>query len=282
MNHLFCLGFGFTAATLAATLDKAQWRISGTSRTQEGAAAIAAQGYEGLLFDELAGIPASVTHLLCSIPPGLKGDAAVAKFAGSLARPFTWLAYLSTTGVYGDHGGGWVDEETPLNPSSSRARARALAEAQWLALGAQVFRLPGIYGPGRSQLEALLEGSARRVVKPGQVFCRIHVEDIAGVLAASMAKSNPGRIYNVADDEPCPPQDVVAFAASLLGIAPPPEVPIAEANLSPMALSFYDESKRVSNRRIKQELGYQLKYPTYREGLAAIFRNSPHLHVRQG
>jgi nucleoside-diphosphate-sugar epimerase len=270
MNHLLCFGFGFTAQHLAKLLPRDQWRISGTTRGREGLANMAVQNVEGLIFEEMQTIPASVTHILASIPPDEKGDPVVLKFAGQLARPFPWIAYLSTTGVYGDRKGGWVDEDSELNPTSDRARRRVLAEQQWQPFKAHVFRLPGIYGPGRSQLDAMRDGKARRIVKPGQIFSRIHVEDIAGILTASIARPNPGRIYNVADDEACPPQDVVAYAAELLGLALPPEMPFDKANLSPMARSFYEDSKRVSNTRIKQELGYQLKYPNYRLGLRSL------------
>jgi len=186
------------------------------------------------------------------------------------------MGYLSTTGVYGDRQGDVVTEESELNPTSDRARRRVLAETQWQPFKAQIFRLPGIYGKGRSQLDSLRNGTAKRIVKPQQIFSRIHVEDIAGILAASMARPNPGRIYNVADDEPCPPQDVVAYAAELLGVTPPPEVPFESANLSPMARSFYDDSKRVSNTRIKQELGYELKYPNYKLGLQSLLPSTRH------
>jgi nucleoside-diphosphate-sugar epimerase len=279
MNHLLCLGFGYTAATLARSLDKMDWRISGTSRSAQGAAAITAQGYEGSVFDQLKTIPANVTHILSSVAPDEMGDAVLRNFADQLKTPNRWLGYLSTTGVYGDRAGGWVDEESTLAPVSARAERRVEAEKHWQPLGAHIFRLPGIYGPTRNALEFLREGKAKRVIKPGQIFSRIHVEDIVGALRVSIAKPNPGRIYNVADDEPCPPQDVITYAAKLLGLSPPPEVPIDKANLSPMALSFYDESKRVSNARMKAELGYQLLYPNYRDGLTAIFRNSPHLHA---
>jgi nucleoside-diphosphate-sugar epimerase len=273
VNHLLCFGFGFTAQHLARLLPRDQWRLTGTTRSREGLAAIAEQNVEGFVFQEMQTIPASVTHILASIPPGDKGDPVVLKFANQLARTFSWVAYLSTTGVYGDRQGGWVDEDSQLNPTSNRARRRVLAELQWQPFKAHVFRLPGIYGPGRSQLDAVRDGTARRIVKPGQIFSRIHVQDIADILAASIAKPNPGRIYNVADDEACPPQDVVAYAAELLGLTPPPEVPFESAHLSPMARSFYDDSKRVSNARIKQELGYQLKYPNYRLGLRALLHS---------
>ena len=187
-----------------------------------------------------------------------------------------WVGYLSTTGVYGDRGGDWVDEESPLEPNTARGQRRLQAERSWLRLHSDfglpvhLFRLAGIYGPGRNTLLNVRDGSAKRIIKPGQIFSRIHVEDIAGVLAASIAKPNPGRAYNVCDDEPCPPQEVVEFAANLLGLPLPPEIPFEQAELSPMAKSFYAESKRVSNRRIKTELGYKLVYPNYREGLRAL------------
>jgi nucleoside-diphosphate-sugar epimerase len=220
-----------------------------------------------------------VTHILVSVPPDVLGDPVLRCCSEALiarAPELAWVGYLSTTGVYGDHGGGWVDEDTPRAPLSARARARAAAEDGWLALHCdhglpvQVFRLAGIYGPGRNQIEAVLNGTARRIVKRNQVFSRIHVADIVGVLEASMAKPDPGRIYNVADDEPAAPEDVVAFAAELVGRPAPPETAFENATLSPMARSFYGESKRVSNRRIKQELGYRLRFPTYREGLRAL------------
>ena len=282
MKHLLCLGLGFTAATLARQLSRKEWRISGTSRRRAGVEAMANRGVEGLLFDEMAVIPSSVTHILSSVPPSDDGDPVVRKFNADLARGFDWIAYLSTTGVYGDHGGAEVDEATPLTPASTRGARRVSAEQAWQPYHPHLFRLPGIYGPGRNQLESLREGTAKRIIKPGQLFSRIHVDDIAGVLAASMRKPDPGRAYNVADDLACPPQDVVAYAAELLGIAPPPEIPFESANLSPMAQSFYGESKRVSNARMKRELNYRLRFPTYREGLRDIFKNSPHLHVPPG
>ena len=270
MKHLFCFGFGFTAEHLAKILPHDEWRISGTTRHEAGLAAMAAQGVGGFVFDQLRDIPDSVTHVLASIPPDETGDPAVSRFANVLARNLTWIAYLSTTGVYGDRQGGIVTEESALNPTSDRARRRVLAESQWRPFKAHIFRLPGIYGKGRSQLDSLRDGTAKRIVKPGQIFSRIHVEDIAGILAASIARPNPGRIYNVADDEPCPPQDVVTYAAEILNMPPPPEVAYEQANLSPMARSFYDDSKRVSNERIKSELGYVLKYPNYRFGLKSL------------
>jgi nucleoside-diphosphate-sugar epimerase len=276
MKHLLCFGFGFSASTLAKGLDRNVWRVTGTSRSDEGAAAITAAGFEGVRFDQYTDIPKSVTHVVSSVPPGA-ADPVIAKFGAQLAhRKFDWVAYLSTTGVYGDHQGRLVDEDFPLTPNTERGEKRVMAETQWLQLyhdhgvPVHVFRLAGIYGPGRNQLLTVRDGTAKRVIKPGQIFSRIHVEDIAGILLASMARPNPGRVYNVADDEPCPPQDVVAYAAGLLGVEPPPEIPFEEAELSPMARSFFADSKRVSNPRIKQELGYQLKYPNYRVGLKSL------------
>ena len=270
MKHLFCFGFGYSAEHLAALLPRDSWKVSGTTRAAVGLAHMAQCDVRGYLFTALSALPPDVTHVLSSVPPDAEGDPVVRKFAAELARPFAWVAYLSTTGVYGDRGGDTVSEDSDLRPGSDRARRRVLAERQWQPYRPHIFRLPGIYGPGRSQIEAVLDGSARRIIKPGQVFSRMHVDDIAGILAASMARPHPGRVYNVADDEPCAPQDIVTFAAGLLGVAPPPEVPIEAANLSAMARSFYYDSKRVSNARIKAELGYRLKYPTYREGLTAI------------
>jgi nucleoside-diphosphate-sugar epimerase len=277
MNCLFCFGLGYTARALARSRRAEHWSVAGTSR--DGAAA----GDPTIPFDGRQALPGdaldNVTHILVSIPPDEDGDPVLRYCSAELiarARRLAWVGYLSTTGVYGDHGGGWVDEDTPRAPLSDRARRRVAAEDGWLALQrdhgvpVHVFRLASIYGPGRNQAEAVLDGSAKRIIKQNQVFSRIHVDDIVGVLRASMARPDPGRIYNVADDEPAPPQDVVAFAANLLGRPVPPEVAFEEAELSPMARSFYNESKRVSNRRIKQELGCELRYPTYREGLTAL------------
>ena len=270
MKHLFCFGFGFTAEHLAKLLPRNEWKISGTTRSARGADAMEAQGVEPWIFDHPNEIPPSVTHVLASIPPNENGDPVLQQYAHCMIPPIRWIAYLSTTGVYGDRAGGVVTEDSELAPTSDRARRRVLAESQWQPFKAHIFRLPGIYGRGRSQLDAMRDGTAKRIIKPGQIFSRIHVEDIAGILAASMSQPNPGRIYNVADDEPCPPQDVVTYAASLLNMPPPPEVPYEQANLSLMARSFYDDSKRVSNARIKTELGYRLKYPDYRLGLKAL------------
>jgi len=288
-NTLFCFGLGYSAQALIAHLRQAapdSWRFAGTCRSDSKADAFAAQGIDAQVFDGSAklirpDILRQASHVLISAPAEQGGgDPVLRQHADDFAKHehLKWLGYLSTTGVYGDHGGAWVDESMPMTPSQERGRRRAEAEAAWLDLHKQhgqpvhTFRLAGIYGPGRNALVNLREGKAHRIVKQGQFFSRIYVEDIAGVLAASMQKPNPGAAYNVADDEPAPPQDVIAHAAQLLGIAPPPEVPFEQAEMTPMARSFYAENKRVSNRRIKEELGVVLQYPTYREGLAALLR----------
>lgn len=282
MPRLFCFGVGFSALPLARAVRAEGWEVAGTARTTEKCTALAAaEGFAMTPFDGTAPLPEGaldgVTHVLVSIPPGPDGDPMLRHHAETLAGlpGLAWVGYLSSTGVYGDHGGGWVDEETPVDPDVPRTRRRAAAEIAWLALAASgvpvhVFRLAGIYGPGRSAVDNVRAGTARRIIKPGQVFCRIHVEDIAQVLRASMARPAPGRIYNVADDEPAPPQDVIAYAAELLGAPPPPEVPIEAAELSPMAASFYLDCRRVRNQRIREELGVSLRYPTYRDGLMAL------------
>jgi nucleoside-diphosphate-sugar epimerase len=279
LNHILFFGFGFSAQALSRQLDRERWTITGTSRSIEGAAEITRQGYQGIVFDDVKSIPSDVTHIVSSVPPGAEGDPVLHRFASALSKralQFNWVAYLSTTGVYGDHAGAWVDENTPLTPNTERGHRRLSAENAWLelhhrhVLPVHVFRLAGIYGPGRNALESLKDGTAKRVIREGQIFSRIHVDDIAGVLAASMQHPNPGRAYNVADDEPCPPQDVIMHAASMLGIEPPPEVPFETAELTPMARSFYMDSKRVSNTRVKQELGYKFLYPNYRAGLKSL------------
>lgn len=283
-GHLFCFGLGFSARAVARLLAGHGWRVTGTSRDADGCKAGAALGYAMIPFDgtapsaAVAGALNGADHVLVSVPPGPGGDRVLACHGGDIAAmtSLRWLGYLSTTGPYGDRGGGWVDETTPPAPSTERGQRRLDAETAWLGLGrdhglpVQVFRLAGIYGPGRNQLADLAAGRARRIVKPGQVFSRIHVDDIAAVVAASMARPRPGAIYNVCDDEAAPPQDVVAHAAGLLGVDPPPEISFADADLSPMARSFFADSKRVRNDLIKSELGVALAYPTYREGLAGL------------
>ena len=284
MNRLVCFGLGFSAEALARRLDGKGWQIAGTARDQAKLARLKGSGYEMARFagepenNELAQLLGGTTHLLLSIPPRGQDDPALLHYRDTLASlpSLGWIGYLSTVGVYGDQGGAWVDETTQVAPNSARTEARVAAEAAWLDFGkeiggkVQLFRLAGIYGPGRSAFDKLAGGTARRIVKPGQVFNRIHVEDIASVLQASMSRPRAGAIYNLADDEPAPPDEVVAYAAELLGVAPPPAVRFEEADLSPMARSFYAGSRRISNALIKSELGVVLRYPTYREGLTAI------------
>lgn len=286
MNHLLCFGLGYSGKVLAARLAMQGWHITGTSRAAEGAASIAALGYTAHVFDGTASLPPEVfegvSHIVVSVPPDADGDPVLRHHANDLAAragKIKWLGYLSTTGVYGDRDGGWVTEESALKPNTERGARRIAAEKGWLALyrghglPVHIFRLAGIYGPGRNPLVSVLKGTAKRIIKPGQVFSRIHVHDIATVLEASMARPNPGAAYNVCDDEPSPPQDVVAHAAQLLGLPPPPAIAFEDAELSPMARSFYADSKRVSNARIKRELGVSLRCPTYREGLAALVKD---------
>lgn len=279
---LLSLGHGYTAQALARLLQPQGWRVVGTSRTSGGAAAVARAGAEARIWPgtDLAADLAGATHVLSSIAP--EGtDPVLERMADQIARAaphVAWIGYLSTTAVYGDHAGGWVDEDTPVSPGTRRGRERVAAEDGWRALAARaglplhVFRLAGIYGPGRGPFEKVRDGSARRIIKPGQVFSRIHVDDIARVLAASIARPDPGRIYNVCDDDPAPPEDVLSHAAMLLGLPEPPAVAFEQAALPPLAQSFYAESKRVRNDRIRRELGVELLYPTYREGLAALSR----------
>lgn len=282
-NHLLCFGFGFSARALAQTLPRDQWDITGTSRSHEGCEDIRQLGIDATLFNDDTPLDPALldgaSHVVVSVPPGKTGDPVLQAHGHDLAaraKHIKWLAYLSTTGVYGDRQGGWVDETSPLQPSTSRGHARLAAETGWLklwqdaGLPVHLFRLAGIYGPGRNQLQSLKSGKARRIVKPGQVFSRIHVSDIAGILVASIDRPNPGSAYNVCDDEAAAPQDVVAHAAELLGIEPPPEVAFEDADLSDMAASFYAESKRISNDKVKTELGYRFKYPSFRQGLKAL------------
>ena len=273
MSKLLSLGHGYSAAALTRLLLAEGWAVTGTTRSPEKAAAMRGTGITPLVLPgDLSAALKAATHVLVSAAPDAAGDPFLRTVPGLVqARP-AWVGYLSTTAVYGDHGGGWVDEETPANPASERGRWRMQAEDQWRAtdLPVHIFRLAGIYGPGRGPFEKVRNGTARRVVKPGQVFGRIHVEDIAQVLRASIARPDPGRIYNVTDDDPAAPEDVLTEAARLLGLPPPPEVPFDRVEMTPMARSFYGESKRVRNDRIKHELGVRLHHPDYRSGLAAL------------
>ena len=283
-RRLFCFGLGYTGRALARACMAEGWTVAGTCRQAEGCSALAAEGIDAWLFDEnnplddAAAALAGTTHLLASAPPVETGDGAAFLHGAAIAatESLEWIGYLSTTGVYGDHRGDWVDEDSELNPSSPRAARRVAAEEQWLdfwwndGIPTHLFRLAGIYGPGRGPLAALAAGTAKRIHKPGHLFSRIHLDDIVATLRASMARPNGGRVYNVCDDAPAAQADVVAFASDLLGLDPPPLVPIEDAALSPMGLSFYADNKRVRNDRIKTELGVTLAHPDYQSGLTAL------------
>ena len=288
MTHLLCLGLGFSAQAVARRLTADIWRITGTARTAEGADKIKSAGYDAIVFDgsaqspELAGAIRTATHVLVSVPPGATGDPVLQHHAADIASAagVQAIVYLSTIGVYGDAAGGWVDETTPAHPQSNRSRARLAAEEAWTAIGTAagkrtcILRLAGIYGPGRSAIDNIRAGTARRIIKPGQVFNRIHVEDVAGAAIAALQLPTAKGLYNVTDDEPAPPQDVIACAAELMGAPQPPSIEFADAQLSPMAASFYAENKRARNARMKSELGVVLRYPTFRQGLAQILAES--------
>jgi nucleoside-diphosphate-sugar epimerase len=278
---LLSFGHGYSARALAALLIPQGWRVIGTTRSTEKADEIAATGVEPLIWPGGDVMPAlsQATHVLVSAGPSAEGDPVLNALHDAIAAKaseLNWLGYLSTTGVYGDHDGDWVDEDTPLSPTTKRGQMRKDSEEAWRAipdLPLHIFRLAGIYGPGRGPFEKVRQGTARRIIKEGQVFSRTHVEDIAQVLAASIERPAPGTAYNVCDDDPAPPQEVIAHAATLLGLPVPPAIPIEQADMTPMARSFYAESKRVRNERIKQALGVRLRYPTYREGLAALLKD---------
>lgn len=292
---LLIFGMGFSAKHFAERRLAQGDSITGTVRTPEKANSLSNIGFTMRVFDsgtetrQIADDIASCDALLVSVPPNKDGDPVLQTYTAQLAAApkLRWIGYLSTIGVYGDHKGAWVDETTPVNATSPRSVHRAAAERAWLAFGAsskksvQIFRLAGIYGPGRNQLLQLAEGTAKRVVKPGQVFNRIHVEDISRTLDASLMRPRPGGIYNVTDSEPAPPQDVVAYAAQLCGLDPPPEIKLEDAQLTPMGRSFYDENKRVRNRLIQDELGVTLAYPTFREGLTSLYRESESARKKQ-
>jgi nucleoside-diphosphate-sugar epimerase len=284
MSRLFCFGLGYTARALARPLMEAGWLVAGTARTQDGAASLRREGFKAFVFDGdtvdsgIADALALATHVVTSAPPDERGDPVLRVYGSALssAASLAWAGYLSTVGVYGNTFGGWVDEASDVSGDFDRTRWRIEAERDWLARltgpgrQAQIFRLAGIYGPGRSAFDSLRSGRAQRIVKPGQVFNRIHVDDIARVLAAAMSGRGVHDVYNVADDEPAPPQDVITYAAELIGVPPPPEIVFADATLSPMARSFYESNRRVSNARLKGDLGVALRYPNYREGLRGI------------
>ncbi len=290
MSHrrvLFCFGLGYCARQLALELLADGWDVRGTCRGGARMDELAGDGIEPVQFtgdapmDDPGAALAGVTHLVSSVPPDGTSDPVLRHHGADIALladggGLAWAGYLSTTGVYGDRGGGWVDESSEPSPGTPRGRWRLAAEGAWQALERaqgvklHIFRLAGIYGPGRNPLDTARAGHAHRAIKPGQVFSRIHLADVVRVLRASMARPDPGAIYNVCDDMPAPPQEVVAYACRLLDIPPPPDIPFEEAGLSDMARSFYAECKRVSNRRIRQELGVELAYPDYRSGLRAL------------
>lgn len=275
---LLTFGHGYTAAALSSVLVPQGWQVIGTTRSADALADLAKMGVSPLHWpgDGIEKALDNATHLLLSVAPGAEGDPVLNALGDEIARraaQFEWVGYLSTVGVYGDHQGGWVDETTPLTPSTKRGDMRVAAEAGWAAiegLPLHIFRLAGIYGPGRGPFTKVREGRARRIIKENQVFSRIHVEDIAQVLWASMQHPNPGAVYNVCDNDPAPPQDVIAFAANLLGLPVPEAIDYETADLTPMARSFYAESKRVRNDLIKDELGVSLRFPDYRTGLSAL------------
>ncbi len=278
---LLSFGHGYSAQALATMLPD-DWRIIGTTRSEDKAAQMMQSGTEPRIWPGADMTPAlnAATHLLISAAPGENGDPVLAELRDAIAAradQFEWVGYLSTTGVYGDHGGDWVDETTALTPATKRGIARVKAEAEWQTLGLplHIFRLAGIYGPGRGPFAKVRAGTARRIIKQGQVFSRCHVQDIAQVLAASIAKPNPQAIYNICDNDPAPPEDVIAYAAQLLGLPIPPAVDFETAEMTPMARSFYAESKKVRNDRIKTELGVTLRYPDYRAGLDALLADEP-------
>lgn len=275
---LLSIGHGYSAQALARILRPQGWTILATTRKPDKAAALNAEGLETVIWPgaDLGPLIARASHVLTSVSPSEDGDPVLEAYADTLrtASHLEWVGYLSTTGVYGDHNGDWVDEATPLTPSTKRGIARVRAEAAWqkLPLPLHIFRLAGIYGPGRGPFSKVRKGTARRIIKPGQVFSRIHVDDIAQVLAASIAQPNPGAAYNVCDDDPAPPEAVIGHAAQLLGMPLPPTEDYETADMSPMARSFYAESKRVKNDRIKDELGVVLNFPDYRAGLQDLLR----------
>ena len=284
MNRLFCFGLGYSARALSPRLAAEGWAISGTATTVDNAEALKRDGYEAFVFDGRSHDPAITealrksTHVLLSIPPDADGDPALRVYGPDIASSpsISWIGYFSSVSVYGDSKGEWVDEKTVPEPVTERGMRRLVAENAWIELGRAngkalvILRLPGIYGPGRSAIDQLRAGKARRIFKPGQVTNRVHVDDIATATEASLGLPTGVHVFNVTDDLPAPPQDVIAYGAELLGVPCPPATDLTDASLSPMARSFYSESKKVSNVRMKDELGVKLAYPTYVEGLKAI------------
>ncbi|WCJ62600.1 SDR family oxidoreductase [Agrobacterium tumefaciens] len=284
--HVMIFGAGYSGKAIANALKTKAASVCGTTRSEDKFANLAAAGMTPLLFDgahlddDLIAAMRNVTHLVQSIAPGKDGDPLLALLGGDLKKllpNLKWVAYLSTVGVYGDHHGAWVDETTPCRPVSARSVERVDAEAAWTEAAQSadvplsILRLSGIYGPGRNTFMNFEKGTARRLVKKDQVFNRIRVEDIGAALAFLTQKNERG-IFNVTDDEPCPPQDVMSFAADLMGIVPPAEQDFETADLTPMARSFYGENKRVSNAKIR-ELGFDFRFPEYRQSLKQLWEN---------
>lgn len=284
--NLFVFGLGNSAGAFARSMLAEGAKVSGTVRSEAKADALRAEGIAAIVFDGMSSSRdaalalVDATHLVLSIPPSEEGDPALRLHGDDIlaAKNLTWIGYLSTIGVYGDYGGAWVSERTTPHPRPGRSQQRLAAEKAWRALAEKrglplaILRLAGIYGPGSNALKNLAERKARRIIKEGQVFNRIHVEDIVTALHAALEKRADG-IFNICDDEPAPPQDVVDYAAKLMGVPAPPAIDFESADLTPMARSFYGENKRVLNRRLKEELGVALAYPTYREGLAALWQS---------
>ena len=287
-KRLFCFGFGYVADYLTRALktEDESWRILGTTRDPIKRSALKDRGYQIYLFDDDHPVVhptyalEDVTHILISTPPKDDGDAVFNMHAEDIIKlpNLEWIGYLSATSVYGDRGGGWVSEKSEVKPNNKRGSRRAKAEEQWRkaarihGIPLHVFRLAGIYGPGRNALDSIRAGIARRISKPGHAFNRVHIDDIIQVLMASIKAPNPGQVYNVADDNPAESQEVTAYAAYMLGIDPPPLVPLEEANLPPMAMSFYKDNKRVDNTKIKEELGVELLHPDFKSGMQACLK----------
>jgi len=272
LAHIFIFGMGYSARFLAQRLLIDQWQVDGTKRKIEDLESEAIRFFPFDSHQKPQWELPEASFILSSIPPDSSGDPVLRYFSEQLSnRSNCWLGYLSTTGVYGNHEGAWVHEETPCRPSGARQKKRLEAEGQWRDLGAHIFRLAGIYGPGRSAFDQIALGKAKLISKPGHQFGRIHVADIAGILHAAMQKPNPGEIYNLADDEPAEPLDVTRYAFSLLGESAPDPLDYWKAELTPMARTFWQDHKKVRNEKIKTDLGYKFLYPTYRDGLKAIW-----------
>ncbi len=282
IRKILCVGTGYSARVVARTLlahDKPnRWIVYGSYRKQEQAKTLSDIGIIPIEFNNLTNTLLSVDTILSSIPPEKEGDPVLKLYGDLLPRLIknSWIGYFSTTGVYGDTKGLLVDERAPLNPTSDRSRRRVAAEGDWLKYGAHIFRLPGIYGQGRSSLDRLRNGLTRRIHRPNHLFSRIHVDDIAQSVIASINQPNPGSVYNICDDEAAEQQLVEAYASELLGIKPPQLIPFKDAikEMTPMALTFWQDNRRVSNAKMKSELGVKLLYPTFREGLKSLNQSS--------